>query len=148
MPFQSCSADKPLASLFPYWLSLVFAPASVSAFFTVHRTTARDMSVNVVERDLNHTLVMRYGPRLVPLSPDGRDEEQGEREENILLQEVETVEPRLNSSGTVVDNWRSSRRDFFLSQRLSYSHCKPCKIDVMLRIFWETRPRACGRVKE
>lgn len=71
---------------FPLLALSVFAPASVSAFFTVHRTAARDMSVNVVERDLNHTLVMRYGPRLVLLSPDGRDEELGEREENILLQ--------------------------------------------------------------
>lgn len=73
------------------------------------------------------------GPRLVLLSPDGRDEEQREREENILLREVGTVEPpRLNSSGTVEDSWRSSRREnfffkIFLSQRLSYSHCKPVK---------------------
>lgn len=57
----------------------VFAPVSgcflfffLLSFFTVHRTAARDMSVNVVERDLNHILVMRYGPRLVLLSPDGK----------------------------------------------------------------------------
>lgn len=68
---------------FPLLALSVFAPASVSTVFTVYRTAARDMSVNVVERDLNHTLVMRYGPRLVLLSPDGRDGEQGEREKNV-----------------------------------------------------------------
>lgn len=77
MPFQSCSIDKPLAS-FSYWLSLSLHLCLgaffffLLSFFTVHRTAARDMSVNVVERDLNHILVMRYGPRLVLLSPDGK----------------------------------------------------------------------------
>lgn len=42
------------------------------SFFAAHRTAARDTSVNVVERDLSHILVMRYGARLVLLSPDGR----------------------------------------------------------------------------
>lgn len=76
------SSHAPQTSL-PLLALSVFAPASVSAFLTVHRTAARDMSVNVVERDLNHTLVMRYGPRLLLLSPDGRDEEQGKKEETV-----------------------------------------------------------------
>lgn len=41
-------------------------------FFAAHRTAARDTSVNVVERDLNHILVMRNEARLVLLSPDER----------------------------------------------------------------------------
>lgn len=86
---ECLSSHAPQTSLWPPFSptgSLCLCTCVCVGFFTVHRTAARDMSVNVVERDLNHTLVMRYGPRLVLLSPDGRDIEQGEREENILLQ--------------------------------------------------------------
>jgi len=51
-----------------YWLSLAVHLCLGAA----HRTAARDTSVNVVEKDLNHILVMRNEARLVLLSPDGR----------------------------------------------------------------------------
>lgn len=62
---ECLSSHAPQKSLWPSLPLLalsVFAPVSGHFFFTAHRTAARDMSVNVVERDLNHILVMRYGP--------------------------------------------------------------------------------------
>lgn len=45
-----------------YWPCLSLHLCLGTVFFTAHRTAARDTSANVVERDLNHILVMRYGP--------------------------------------------------------------------------------------
>lgn len=70
---ECLSSHAPQTSLWPSLPLLarsVFAPVSGHCFFfTAHRIAARDTSANVVERDLNHILVMRYGP---VLSPDGR----------------------------------------------------------------------------
>lgn len=102
----------------------VFAPASVSAFF--HRSPHCCKGHEC--KCCGEGFEPHAGDEVWTPSGTLKPRRGGRDGEHLATKRWRPSNPGLNSSRTVVDNWKSSRGGIFFSwPRLSYPHCKPVK---------------------